>query len=740
MVQIDPHLDEKEYRRRRRERTAIFVILLVMAVVTYVEVHSLRMGMGLPFYNSVLFFALININTTLLLLLIFLVIRNLVKLVFERRRKILGSRLRTRLVVAFTSLSLMPTILLFFLSIQFISSSVEHWFNLNVERSLQNSLDLGTEFYQRMKDDAVRAGNRMAAHLENTPTDHETLEAAMEEEISRSPLSFVCLYRPDKGSWITVGEGYSWFDPARSLPADVVAASMAGKLREPRVISRKEGDWLIVLAPLKRRERRGAERSLVVAAALVPSALVEKMELVSNGYESYKQAVLLKSPIKVTHYIILSAVTLIILFFATWYGFYLSRELTDPVRKLAEATNSVAHGNYDVQIEPESKDEIGTLVTSFNRMAQDLKKSRRELDKTNRELLRRNVEVEQRRRYMEVVLKNVAAGVISVDSLGRITTINRSVERMISVKAERLLNREIGEFLSSPYGQLIQQFIDEVRLLKSGTLERQVKIPVGNSMLTLLVKVNLLRDEDDRYMGMVVVLDDLSEIEKAQRISAWREVARRIAHEIKNPLTPIQLCAQRLQKRYGDRFCETGDIFGECTSTIVRQVEELKKLVNEFSAFARMPSVNPTMNQLTDVVDETLPLYKESHKEIEFRYRIIHPVPPFNLDREQMKRVFVNLLDNAVAVMESGKGVIEILVDYDPILNMARIEVTDDGPGIPPEDRPRLFEPYFSTKKSGTGLGLAIVNTIIQDHDGFIRVRDNEPRGTRFVIELPVRK
>jgi two-component system nitrogen regulation sensor histidine kinase NtrY len=653
MTQTEPHLDEKEYRRRRRERTAIFVILLIMAVVTYVEVHSLRMGMGLPFYNSVLFFALININTTLLLLLMFLVVRNLVKLVFERRRKILGSRLRTRLVVAFTSLSLIPTILLFFLSIQFISSSVEHWFNLNVERSLQNSLDLGTEFYQRMKDDAARAGGRMAVRVQEAAgvsDDPRSLEAVMKEELFRSPLSFACLYRPDGRGWFSVGEGHSWFNPGESLPEDFIEASLAGKTPEPLVVSRKEGDWLISLAAVRTKEPRGENLGLLASAALVPAALVEKMELVSNGYESYKQAVLLKSPIKVTHYIILSAVTLIILFFATWYGFYLSRELTDPVRKLAEATNSVAHGNYDVQIEAESRDEIGTLVKSFNQMAQDLKRSRRELDETNRELVRRNMEVEQRRRYMEVVLKNVAAGVISVDSLGRVTTINRSVERMLSVKAERLINREIGEFLSSPYGPLIQQFLDEVRLLKSGTLERQVRIPLGNSMLTLLVKVNLLRDEDDRYMGMVVVLDDLSEIEKAQRISAWREVARRIAHEIKNPLTPIQLCAQRLQKRYGDRFRETGDIFGECTTTIVRQVEELKKLVNEFSAFARMPSVNPTMNQFADLIEETLPLYKESHKEIEFGYHLVHAVPPFNLDREQMKRVFVNLLDNAVAV------------------------------------------------------------------------------------------
>ena len=736
-------LNEKETRKRRRERVAILIILLAMVVVTYIEVHSHEYGMGLPFWNSVLFFALVNINTTLLLLLMFLVVRNLVKLLFERKQGILGAKLRTRLVVAFTSLSLIPTILLFFLSLQFISSSVEHWFSLNVERSLQNALDLGTSYYQDMTDDVLRLGKITAQRIQKEqissggPTPVRTV---LSEEMDRAGLAFLSFYSLPQKTWITAGNQYEWFSPTQPIFAEPFRNALIRGESEISILSREDGDWLVAFVPLDSEGGKNANRGAVIAGRNIPSDLIQKMEHVSAGYESYKQALLLKNPIKTTHYIILSMVTLIILFFATWYGFYLSRELTDPIQKLAEGTNRVALGDYDVAIEIESQDEIGTLVRSFNQMAQDLMKNRRQLDSTNQQLVRRNLEVEQRRRYMEVVLKNVAAGVIAVDAQGRITTVNKSAERMLSVRADKLLNRDIDYFIRPPYGDVIQEFLDELELLKVDSLEKQVKIPIGSTTLSLLVKVNQLKDEDDQYMGMVVVLDDLSEMEKAQRVIAWREVARRIAHEIKNPLTPIQLCAQRLQKRYGDKFQEDGQVFKDCTSTIVQQVKELKRLVNEFSTFARMPAANPMPNDLNEIIEEVLPLYKESHKRIKFSYEKKKPVPKCNMDREQMKRVFMNLLDNAVGVIEPGEGEVLISVDYDPVLKLARIEIADNGPGIPAEDRPRLFEPYFSRKKSGTGLGLAIVNTIIQDHDGYIRVRDNDPKGTRFVIELPVRR
>jgi two-component system nitrogen regulation sensor histidine kinase NtrY len=254
--------------------------------------------------------------------------------------------------------------------------------------------------------------------------------------------------------------------------------------------------------------------------------------------------------------------------------------------------------------------------------------------------------------------------------------------------------------------------------------------------MTLLVTVSILQDEEGQYLGIVVVFDDLTELEKAQRMAAWREVARRIAHEIKNPLTPIQLSAQRLRRKYLQRFTEDGKVFDECTRTIINQVDELKLLVNEFSNFARMPTADPAPNDLAEIVQETLSLFSESHPSTNFIFEQQDPLPLLDLDREQMKRVMINLLDNAVAAVD-GDGEIRVNLSFDEILKIVRLEVSDNGPGIPPEDKIGMFEPYFSTKEKGSGLGLAIVSNIIADHQGFIRVRDNQPRGTTIVIELP---
>jgi two-component system nitrogen regulation sensor histidine kinase NtrY len=267
-------------------------------------------------------------------------------------------------------------------------------------------------------------------------------------------------------------------------------------------------------------------------------------------------------------------------------------------------------------------------------------------------------------------------------------------------------------------------------------MQRQIGLLVGNRLITLLVIVSILHDEEGQYLGIVVVFDDLTELEKAQRMAAWREVARRIAHEIKNPLTPIQLSAQRLRRKYLQRFSEDGKVFDECTRTIINQVDELKLLVNEFSNFARMPAANRSPNDLAEIVQETLSLFRESHPSTDFIFEQHSPLPLLDLDREQMKRVMINLLDNAVAAVD-GNGEIRMNLSFDEILRIARLEVSDNGPGISAKDKIGMFEPYFSTKEKGTGLGLAIVSNIVADHHGFIRVRDNQPRGTTIVIELP---
>jgi two-component system nitrogen regulation sensor histidine kinase NtrY len=389
-----------------------------------------------------------------------------------------------------------------------------------------------------------------------------------------------------------------------------------------------------------------------------------------------------------------------------------------------------------VHIEAASVDEIGMLVQSFNLMTADLRAKQQALNSFNDELSRINLEIEQRRRYMEIVLRNVAAGVISVDKSGNITTINKSAEKLLNINTGSVLGRNFREVLHPSHLEIVKGILQELLAAKQDTINRQVFLDVLGTRLALHVHLTMLRDESGNFLGTVLVLDDMTQLMKAQRMAAWREVARRIAHEIKNPLTPIQLSAQRLRKRYLSRFSDDEKVFDECTEMIIKSVDDLKNLVNEFSNFARMPAIQPEPNDLNAIIRETLTLYQEAHRGVRFDFVPDNSLPQMKIDRNQIKRVVINLLENSVAAMEE-RGDVAIRTSFDSELKLATFTVADNGPGVPPEDKPRLFEPYFSTKKTGTGLGLAIVSSIVSDHNGFVRVRDNEPQGACFVVELP---
>ena len=333
----------------------------------------------------------------------------------------------------------------------------------------------------------------------------------------------------------------------------------------------------------------------------------------------------------------------------------------------------------------------------------------------------------------------MAAGVVSADADGKILTFNKSAEKMLDLKAENIIGRDYKDVLNRDHLKIINAFFQDRSLVRKGSFKRQISLTVGNRTLPLLVSLNVLRDDKGKSHGVVAVLEDLSEIEKAQRMAAWREVARRIAHEVKNPLTPIQLSAQRLQRKYGATLAkEDSKVFEECTNMIVDQVEGLKRLVNEFSSYARLPAPNLSLNNVKQIIQESVNVYKEAQKAVAIVFHDAAEVPEIKVDREQMKRVMINLLDNALSAID-GKGQVTIDLSYDQDLQIVTIEVVDNGKGIPPGHKARVFEPYFSTKKHGTGLGLAIVNNIINDHNGSIRVQDEEPQGTRFIIELPLK-
>jgi two-component system nitrogen regulation sensor histidine kinase NtrY len=715
-----------EAKRRRNELLIIGIISILIVILTAIEMNIPQVGGMIPIANNIVVFSLININIILILLLIFLVIRNLVKLIFERKRKVLGAKLRTKLVVAFITLSLVPTVLLFFVAAGFITNSVEHWFKAQVEQSLQGSLEVVQTYYRDFANNAVSSAQQIGKHLSRQESIKggkglTFLKNELEAKRREYSLSTLGIFLRGGGNAVRVEDSSLkavFFQP----PKDLLEAGFSGK-EVSRILPVGEGEVITGIAPIFNSSGRKEVVAVVAASHFVPKSLTAKMREISQAFVEYKQLKVLKKPIKTSYMMALLMATLLIIFSATWFGFHLAKDITVPIKELAEATHRIADGDLNFRIQMKSADEIGMLVQSFNQMTGDLHVSRHEL--------------EQRKKYMEIVLKNVAAGVISIDEKGMITTINTSAEEILEIKGEDVLEKRFSEVLDRGVVEQMEELLNELLASKKDSIEKQLTLNVKGKSLSLLIHLTALKDEEERPLGVVVVFDDLTQMIKAQRMAAWREVARRIAHEVKNPLTPIQLSAQRLRKRYLEKLPEDGAVFDECTQTIVKQVEELKGMVNEFSNFARMPASQPSPNHLNEIIRETLVLFQEAHKKTRFEF-VPQDLPILSIDRDQMRRVMINLIKNSLAAI-GGEGEIKIQTSYDPTLQMVLLEVSDNGCGIPDEDKGRLFEPYFSTKKTGTGLGLTIVNAIIADHNGYIRVRDNKPRGTTFLIELPAR-
>ena len=733
-------LQDIEARKRRREWLLVLVIIGLVALSLRYQGQLFDLTAEIPLSGNILVLALINLNILLIILCLFLVMRNIFKLLLERRRGIPGARLRSKLVLAFIALSLIPTMLLFFVSAGFITNSIENWFNSQIEESLKESLEVAQTYYKNSASNALYYAEQISLAIKDQKLLNEdklpVLETLVHQKQQEYNLGIVEVFSATLEELVRAVNpqvpAAEFTDPG----SDSIREALQGN-RFTRISPIGRADLIRGIVPIFSNWNPTDVVGVVVVNYYVPYSLVNKMKEISNSFEQYKSTKLLKGKIQKGYVLFLLLIALVIIFLSTWAGFYLARGITEPIQDLAVATNRVASGDLNVTLNSYSNDEVGSLVDAFNTMTADLRKGQMTIRRANREMQASNFELEQRRRYMEIVLANVTAGVISIDSRGNITTINKSAEKLLGLKTPKIIGRNFRDIVTPEYLPMIKGILKELVGSGKDSIRKQITLPAGDTKVILLVNVTTLKDENNEFMGTVVVFDDLTQLLKAQRMAAWREVARRIAHEIKNPLTPIQLSAQRLRRRYLDRFASDDTVFDECTTMIIKQVDDLKNLVNEFSSFARMPASNPSNNNLNDVLNEALVLFQEGHKEVDFKLHIDPTLPTFSLDREQIKRVIINLLDNAVAAV-NGNGQIDIETSFNPDLQIATLKVSDNGCGIPAEDKPRLFEPYFSTKKSGTGLGLAIVSTIISDHNGYIRVRDNDPKGTRFIVELPI--
>lgn len=495
----------------------------------------------------------------------------------------------------------------------------------------------------------------------------------------------------------------------------------------------EEGEFLRTISTVPYGSPPTKAQGFIVITTLVSPDLSENLKSILKGVEEYQQLKLTKKPAQISYYIALSIVALLVLFCAIWFGFQMAKSITIPIMKFAEGTQRISAGDLNYQIDFETDDEMGTLIKSFNSMTTQLAAGREQIARSETMLKQQNEELEKSRQYIEIVLKNISAGVISIDRTGKITTINKAAESMLAIDTDWVLNKNFREVLQGDYLVMAEKIYDQAT---QGTPHIQVPVSasVSGTPKHFALNYSTLKDDMGQNLGAVLVFDDVTELEKAQRMVAWREVARRIAHEVKNPLTPIKLSAQRLKRKYGKEIDD--DIFTGCADTIVEHVDLIRNLVNQFSAFAKFPDTNFSSGRIDNIILETIALYREGLENVDIQTRFGENIPTLKLDHQHMKQAFINLVDNAVSAMNKN-GIIIIDLSYDPILKIVRVEIADTGKGITDKEKTKLFEPYFSTKKSGMGLGLAIVNSIISDHNGVIRVQDNQPQGAKFIIELP---
>ncbi len=724
-------------KNHRIALAVLFFTIIALSVLRYLINQS--QNFSIAFISD--YVVILTLGLLILLLVIaflFMLLRDLVKLAMERRKGTLGSRFKTKLVIAFLLIAFVPSMILFWTATDIILGQVDSWFNPPLEIILESSLDIADEFYSMIGNETLQFSKQISQHVQKgkyLDMDRvHLLGQGLESRLREYHLDMLTVYTSD-GKPLTVLNSAS----LPFLEFDIISDRDLEKVLKGEEFSRwdllGEGQMFRAGNPIRSTFNKDVVGAVVVGR-YIPGNLAKKTHIIKENFEAYEQLKVQKRDIKTIWTGTYGLIYVVIVFSAVWLGLYLARTITVPIMALAEATRQVSTGNLDYQVNASAGDELGLLISSFNEMTSDLKHSKLAIEEANTDLQRTNEELETRRRYIEAVLENIPTGVITIDSKGRISSLNGAVQRMLKLD-NKILGVSYKDILRENNMPEIEAMVSKLFGRIGISVSREVNVILAKKPLKLSVSFNSLVDAKGVYQGLIVVLEDLSELSKAQRIAAWREVAKKMAHEIKNPLTPIQLSAQRILKKYEGSEGSYKDLLTECVNSIIDEVSALKNLVDEFSRFAKLPTAKPVEINILEMIESAIGLYEGMGDTLEIKTCFSDDIPVVKADPEQLKRVMVNLMDNAVESMK-GEGRITVKAEYDVSTQSARISVADEGEGIDPENRDKLFVPYFSTKKEGTGLGLAIVSRIISDHNGSISVADNSPKGTVVSFEIPV--
>jgi two-component system nitrogen regulation sensor histidine kinase NtrY len=776
-------------RRPLRDNPLLILIwigLLLAALAAMVTLADRSADLSPELLSEVVLYAVSVVDLLMIVALFFVLARNILKLIVERRRALPFARFRAKLVTVLLGMTLIPAVLVLIVGSELIRNSATRWFSVPIDQVLRSAREIASDYYQERTlavNEHASGIARQLAGLDLAEGNVAAIRGVIAPEVTQRQLGLIEVYRiVQRGSPPTIAPVVDVASP--SLPsgfsrayADLLAVRTASGADNTTFEQLQNGGELIRAAAPIRPSPGAPPVGVVVASDFLTGELADNARRITDAYEGYAQLRVLKGPLEGVYLSFFLGLTLMILVSATWMGLYLAKRITRPVQMLAEGAREIGAGHLDHRIEPETVDEFGSLVDAFNTMASELATSRRRLERSRLDLEHKSAEAEDRRRYLETILERVATGVICLDAGGRISIVNTAARRLLGLGPEALGEQAASVFAREdlrPLGVMLHGSnglhgsvetngagvvegalgahafgpqITSVGALGSGfAAPEEVALVRDGREMHLAVATTTLQGEDG-VAGAVVVLDDVTPLMRAQKVAAWRDVARRLAHEIKNPLTPIQLSAERLRRHFRTAPDPQRQLVEECSTAIVVEVESLKSLVDEFSQFARMPAPRTVPSDLHPLLTDALSLYNGLLDHIKIEPRFAESVPRVRVDPEQFRRVIINLVDNAIEALngarESGlepvtaDGLIAIETSHDPANAVVRVSVADNGPGLPVGDRSKLFMPYYSTKGRGSGLGLAIVRRIIAEHGGSIEAGDNPPHGTRFTIELP---
>jgi two-component system, NtrC family, nitrogen regulation sensor histidine kinase NtrY len=718
-------------QRRRLVLAGVVLTLLLAAVFT---LGSLDTPFDPRSWREVLtLYAVSSFITAALIVFALILSRTVLRLWAERSHEQFGARFKTKMVVGAVAISLLPVIFMFFVSYSLLNRTLARWFPRPIEIAAEQSRGLQQEMAQ---EEQARL-SRLAGAWDLASETKRSASQGARDQLCRS------------------ADAYWRVSPTRSIETLVTCPRDSATGEQQLVTENKPPPTFVQKLPagaevwrdptalyLAGHSPEHAVRGMTYAARIVPNDFLDRLNEIQKQSLAYDQEKQHLRALKRQLLLILSLFTVLLLSSVLWLALYLAKQVTVPIQALAEGTREISAGNFEYQVPEQTHDELGTLVRSFNSMTTQLRDSRSQIDQFTRNLQQAVQELERRRQLIETVLENIPTGVLSLDPDGNILRANPAVMEIFGPKAKEA--RNIEELVGTEDARAIRYLFR--RALRTGVVSRELEIVAGGRLMHAAVTLSSLGPRRANS-GFVLVLDDLTELLRAQKAAAWQEVARRIAHEIKNPLTPIQLSAQRLS-RYLEKHADSGDsaprdpelarLVEESSRLIEREVGTLAALVNEFSQFVRFPSAKFDSADVNNIVREAIEVFANRLDGITLSTSFAAQMLPIRADAPLLRSVIVNLIDNAAEALESSP-VKSITVETRTKVELDSVEivVADTGHGISPQDKDKLFLPHFSTKDRGTGLGLAIAARIVAEHGGGIRVEDNSPVGSRFILELP---